>query len=318
METIRNDKGDSDDAASGISIPSLRIQTVLFRNTIGEVDRFLRGAANAARVARNHGRLGRVSLAIGDSSPLPLLPNDKVQQITTELAEADIEFTYVFFGANLGSAGGHNRLWQDFDEEFVLILNPDAFASPHLVMELALPLADPKVGIAEARQIPLEHPKDFDRASGDTSWSVMAGTMIRRSVIGATGGFDSESFFLYCDDVDFCWRARLSGFRVVYQPSARIFHDKRLTTDGNMVVNTAETYYAAEAALILAHKYSRPDLVEKWLADLSSTSEELHLKAAQEFRRRRDAGTLPQPLDPEGKVAQFVGYNFAAHRFSYG
>ena len=74
----------------------------------------------------------------------------------------------------------------------------------------------------------------------------------------------TEAFMkLFCDDVDFSWRARLAGFRVVHQPAAQFFHDKRLTLDAQMQVGDAEHFYAAEAAMMLAWKYSRPELAEQ-------------------------------------------------------
>ena len=37
------------------------------------------------------------------------------------------------------------------------------------------------------------------------------------------GGFD-EAYFMYVEDVDFCWRLRRAGYRVVYDPSMRLLH----------------------------------------------------------------------------------------------
>jgi cellulose synthase/poly-beta-1,6-N-acetylglucosamine synthase-like glycosyltransferase len=141
--------------------------------------------------------------------------------------------------------------------------------------------------------------------------------MIRRAVLERIGGFDEENFFMYCDDVDFSWRARLSGYRVVYRPTACVFHDKRLDAAAQIEAGEAEVYYSAEAALMMAWKYTRPDLVEEWSAGLMQTQLPQHRKAVEVFNERRQQGRLPQPLDPEGRVAQFVGYNYAPHRFGY-
>jgi hypothetical protein len=43
----------------------------------------------------------------------------------------------------------------------------------------------------------------------------------------------------------------------------------------------------------------------------------LQQKAATRFLARQAAGELPAPIDPEGQVAQFLGTDFAEHRFSY-
>ena len=84
-----------------------------------------------------------------------------------------------------------------------------------------------------------------------------------------------------------------------------------------MHVGPAEHYYAAEAALILAWKYSRPDLAEQWASDMEESTMELQRDAASEFRRRQAADLLPTPIDPDAEVAQFIGTDFAQHRFSY-
>ncbi len=313
--TTNEAEGEMAPQAGGTSI---RIQTVLYRPAKGDIERLLRGLQHAVQVLHQQTEDISVVMAFGDASPSPNLSIDQVEAYSAQMKPLGIDWiTYDNFGANLGSARGHNRLLTEFKEDFVLFLNPDVYLSPFALTELMLLSADASAGIIEARQIPLEHPKSFDRDSGDTGWASTAGALVRREVIDATGGFDADSFFLYCDDVDFSWRARLAGFRVVHQPTAQIFHDKRLTTYATMHVGDAEHYYAAEAALLLAWKYSRPDLSEKWAVEMESSAMDLQKDAAAAFRKRQSEGRLPVPLDPEGKVAQFIGTDFAKHRFSY-
>ena len=140
--------------------------------------------------------------------------------------------------------------------------------------------------------------------------------MVPLEVIRGLGGFDSDTFFLYCDDVDFSWRVRLHGLRVIHKPNAIVFHDKRLANTGEWMAGAAERFYSAEASLLMAWKWSRPDLTRRYLAHFESGEDEYMRKAAQSFRRRESQGSLPRPLDPEGSVAQFVGPNYATHRFS--
>src|SRR5690606_19756526 len=100
-------------------------------------------------------------------------------------------------------------------------------------------------------------------------------------------------------------------------PSAVVFHDKRLTNDGKWQPTTSEQYYSAEAALILAHKWSRPDVVEKVLADFELSGNEFHKKAAREFTDRREKKTLAVPIDNHNKIGQFENDgNYAKHRYS--
>jgi len=47
--------------------------------------------------------------------------------------------------------------------------------------------------------------------------------MVRRAVVDAIQGFDPE-YYLYGEDMDFCWRAKLAGWKVMYCPNAVITH----------------------------------------------------------------------------------------------
>ena len=54
--------------------------------------------------------------------------------------------------------------------------------------------------------------------------------MIRRSVFDELEGFD-ESYFMYMEDVDLCWRAWRAGHRVHYDPAVRVVHQQGVSTD---------------------------------------------------------------------------------------
>ncbi len=254
-------------------------------------------------------------MVIGDCSPDPVL-TDPVTLGQDFDHQGSIE--YVPFGANLGSAGGHNRLFASLTDDLVVVCNADTYASPRLLTELVAPFADESVGVVEARQVPLEQPKVHDPATGDTSWASGACFAARAKVIADTGGFDPDLFFLYCDDVDFSWRAKLAGWRVVHRASATIFHDKRLTMSGALAASDLEVTLGVEAAALLAWRYSRPDLAEQILGALDASSDERLRSAAARLHQRQRSGALPEPLDPEHRVAQFVGPDYAVHRFSWG
>ena len=298
---------------------SIGIHSVLYHPELGQVDRFLQGVRAAVAVARRCWPDLSLTLQIGDCSSDRTLGSDAVDGLRKSLTCSGLSsFTYKPFGKNMGSARGHNALLKESDADAILIVNPDSYMSPDTVVELLSPLADAEVGITEARQLPIEHPKQFDVRDGTTSWASTACALIRHDLLREIGGFDAETFFLYCDDVDLSWRARLAGYRVVHRPSACVFHDKRLNGEGHLLPSSAEVYYSAEAALLMAWKYSRPDLVEKWSGELLEGGNTEHRRAVEEFRRRQADLSLPEPLDPEAKVATFVDYNYAQHRFGVG
>jgi GT2 family glycosyltransferase len=54
-------------------------------------------------------------------------------------------------------------------------------------------------------------------------WIVGAAMFIRREVYEQIGGFD-EDFFMYSEELDWCYRAKKAGWDVVYFPRAQIIH----------------------------------------------------------------------------------------------
>jgi hypothetical protein len=298
--------------------PAVRVQSVLYRTKRRELDALVKSVCAAARFALDCHAVRSVTVAFGDSSPHRTLSSESEQDIASELSRSGVdEFHYEFYDCNRGSAGGQNALFEhrDKDTEFVFVLNPDAYLCPNVLGELLTPFDEPEIGIVEARQLPLEHPKAYDPVDGTTSWASGACMMVRVAVLERISGFDSDSFFLYCDDVDFSWRARLAGYRIIHQPSARVFHDKRLISDGTLLVSEAERYYAAESSLLMAWKYSRPDLVTKWSAELLASDHPEHHRALESFRERERQGHLPPQLDPLGSVAAFVGHYYGQYRY---
>lgn len=295
---------------------SLRIQSVLYNNSQQHIDTALESIGRAADLAIGSGALSSVEIAFGDCSPEPVFTSaDIASRLEKFMPQGVGRIQYTFFDGNLGSAAGQNRLLADLSTDLVLILNPDTVVAPNIFGELVRPMRKPGVGIVEARQIPIEHPKDYDPVTGETSWAATACALVSAVVAKEVSGFDSESFFLYCDDVDFSWRVRLAGYKVVFQPSAALFHDKRLSTAGKWIVGGAEEYYSAEAAMILAHKYSNRGLAERIERQLLAHGSDAEKKAALKYRELRDANKLPDQIDPGHRVAQFIDGYYAKHRF---
>lgn len=304
------------------SIGHVRVHSVLYANDADRIAQTVAHLNRAADLAIAAGALASVTLVYGDSSPEPVFDDQQLSEIKNS-CDALSDVQYVDFQANLGSATGHNTLLAQAEASLidgesvdaVLIMNPDVMLAPDALIELVRPLASKHVGLVEARQLPVEHPKEYNRLTGDTEWATTACALIPMKVLRELNGFDGDTFFLYCDDVDFSWRARLAGYRVVYQPSAAVFHDKRLSPGGKWAPTSSEQYFSAEAAMLIAYKYSRPDIAER-LHSFYSKSDSDHLRrAAAELDRRKEANSLPDPIDPKHRVAVFKGDFYTKHRF---
>lgn len=297
-------------------LPSVRVQVVLFRQQLSDLWRLVPAVAASARSAIAAEYAGSVSLAFGDCSTRPLLGEGDLEPLRAEALSAGLaSLTYEHFNANLGSSGGSNRLAEDCRESFILVLNPDTYPAPTMLERMLAQFHDPSVGAVDAHQLPLEHPKDFDPISGDSSWLSGSCMLVRTDIFHALSGFDSEHFFLYCDDVDFSWRVRLRGLRTVHEPRAVVFHDKRIDQDGRITATALEEFYGCLGRLMLTHKFARPDLVAETVATIEAVGSADQRAALEEWERRKESGAVPAVLEGASAVAQFVGGEYARHRF---
>ncbi len=197
----------------------------------------------------------------------------------------------------------------------LLVLNPDTYPAPNALVELVRALDEPLVGIVEARQIPLEHPREYDEKTGETSWASGFCMLLDRAVFDQLDGFDSAAFLLHCDDVDLSWRARRSGHKVVTAPRAAVFHDKRPSHGDGWPAPEYEIYHSALGRLMLARRWDRADIVEETERAIDAGESAIQHAALAEFRARVAGGRAPQPEPDPMKIAQFVDGEYAVHRF---
>lgn len=147
---------------------------------------------------------------------------------------------------NLGFAAGANRLAAGASGEWLLFMNPDLVAGEGLFEAVAARLpADPAVAVVggvRAGAGPRTHgnfPGLLDRfgASGETvaaagpfevDWVSGCFMLVRRRAFEELRGFD-EGYFMQLEDVDFCWRARAAGRRVLVDPRLAFAHRGHLS-----------------------------------------------------------------------------------------
>lgn len=294
---------------------TLGIQSIIYNSKYSSVRKTILSLKESVKVLLDKKLVSQVNLLWGDCSPEPCFSDSELADARA-ISDTYFKISYKFFNKNAGSALGHNILFSENRSEFILILNPDVIVSPQTLSVMIHSYGAERAGIVEARQIPVEHPKSFDETTGETSWASTCCALTRRELYEAIAGFDHASFFLYCDDVDFSWMIRKMGYKILYQPAAVVYHDKKLSVNGKWISSAAERYYSAEAALILAHKWSRPDIVQAALKFFDEKGDEPMKNAALEYRRRLIEGRLPDSLDQANQIGQFVSGNYAEHRFT--
>jgi len=143
---------------------------------------------------------------------------------------------------NLGFARAANQALAAASGELLLLLNPDVqIDRPALARMMATMESDRRIGIAgcpsvddDGRVAPgyeLSYPGKRARAVGsgnggverDVAWVSGACLMARREILAAIGPLD-PGFFMYYEDVDWCYRARAAGWRVVTRPDVLVAH----------------------------------------------------------------------------------------------
>jgi len=295
---------------------TVQIQSILYNNSIKDIERSLDSMVCAIELCQRNEQYNLVvQLFYGDSSSFPVLSDEKFLELSNKYS-GFLKLNYLFFDSNTGTAKGHNILAKDCDSQYMLIMNPDVIFAPDVLSQLLSPFQmNKQVGMVEARQTPIEHPKDYDKFTGETSWATTACVIFPKSIFDALNGFDSDSFFMYYDDLDFSWRCRMLGYKVIYQPSAIIFHSKNLSNEGAWMPTSAEQYYSAEASLIMAYKWSNPERLKIILDMFKASDDDTLNRAAKEFETRKEKKLLPLPLDPDHKIAEFVGDFYTKHRF---
>jgi GT2 family glycosyltransferase len=164
---------------------------------------------------------------------------------------------------NLGFAAGNNvgiRRALGGGADFILLLNNDTVVAPDFVDHLLRPmLSTPEIGIT-APKIYYAEPKDriwfaggeismwrgvarhtgireTDRGQYDTERDIDYATgcafLARGSVFAKIGDLD-PGYRAYFEDADFCVRARESGYRIRYIPSAHVWHRISASTGGQL------------------------------------------------------------------------------------
>ncbi len=305
------------DTSSTGQLPSIAVQIVVYNNDTESIVRLVEGVAAMLQQARVHDAIGDAEILIGDSSAQPCFDDETVARMTnTATNVGNFAVRYVFFGANLGSGGGSNRLAQESTSDLILVLNPDTYPKPDLLIEMIKATVPSKVAAVDARQIPIEHPKQFDERDGSCSWVSGCCMLIKRAAFDQVDGFDAEQFPMYCDDVDFSWKLRHAGFRVVHQPTAAVFHAKSLAIGAHLKPAASEQYWSGLARLLLTTKWGRPDLCDATLEYLKQSKDEASARVLAEYARRQAAGSLPTAVPDAKRTAMFVGGEYAVHRWS--
>lgn len=170
---------------------------------------------------------------------------------------------------NLGFAAGNNvgllaaaSQPPEASSDLIVLLNQDTVVHPGWLESLALVFADPTIGIAGCKLLypdgTIQHaggylygprgetdhidrhvqdagmaepPAAHTEALSDVEFVTGAALAISRAALDKVGPMDEGFWPAYYEDLDWCFRAKAAGFRVVVQPQAIVTHYESTATD---------------------------------------------------------------------------------------
>jgi GT2 family glycosyltransferase len=176
--------------------------------------------------------------------------DDSVARIKSSFPDTCIMET----GRNLGYAGGNNlgiRYALEHSADYVWILNNDTIVDPGCLQQMVEAAeSDKRIGMVGSMIFYLDTPQviwyaggtvdlkgggrtrhigkdepDIGRhdTPGETDYITGCSMLVRRELIDAIGLMD-ENYFLYFEDVDWCLKARKSGWKLCFEPQAVLLH----------------------------------------------------------------------------------------------
>lgn len=176
--------------------------------------------------------------------------------------------------ANSGYSRANNLGVRESSGEYVVLLNPDTFLERESLSRLVAPLAErdrtitvPKIlsydgsvintcgniehftGLAFTKGLGMGPDRYVETRSPNGISGACFG--INREDYLSLGGFD-EDFFVYMEDVEFSWRARVQGFEILYVPSSVVYHDYELG------VSAGKLYHLEKGRYMILRKYYSP------------------------------------------------------------
>ena len=157
---------------------------------------------------------------------------------------------------NFGFAEGYNQAIKKIDSEYIVLINQDVAVTQNwLAPLLSVMENDDRVGAVHPRIHAHLQPTYFEYAgaaggwidkygytfcrgrvfdsveedqhqfpqSAEVFWASGACMLVRKKVYESLEGLDGD-FFAHMEEIDFCWRLKNAGYRVMYCADATVYH----------------------------------------------------------------------------------------------
>ncbi len=178
--------------------------------------------------------------------------DDSVKFVQQNFSEVEI----IINDTNEGFAKGYNTALKQIDADYFVLLNSDVEVTPNWIepiIELMqsdklIAACQPKILAYEAKNkfeyagasggwldflgYPFMRGRVFDVCENDEGqydtlqqcfWASGAALFVKAEIYTELNGLD-EYFFAHQEEIDFCWRAQLKGYKIYVQPLSKVYH----------------------------------------------------------------------------------------------
>lgn len=187
------------------------------------------------------------------------------------------------FDKNYGFTGGYNKALAQIEADYYVLLNSDILVTPNWIQAMLEGFENnPGAGVAMPKIMSAFDKDSFEYAGAaggyidllgypfcrgrilsnietdrgqynldaQVFWASGAAMMVRSDLYRKLGGLDN-SFFAHMEEIDFCWRAQLSGSEVWVFPSSVVYHVGGGTLPNN---SPKKLYYNYRNNLLMLYK----------------------------------------------------------------
>jgi riboflavin kinase/FMN adenylyltransferase len=185
-----------------------------------------------------------------------LIDNASTDESVPFMKEWHPEYRLIEFTKNYGYAGGYNKGLEHVKNKYVALINSDirctqSWLDPIIEMmerDETIGAVSPKIrsiaepdhfeyagasgGFMDFLSYPFCRGRIFSTVEKDENqydevkeifWASGAAMVVRKDIFDKLEGFDS-SYFAHQEEIDFCWRLKRAGYKIMVQPKSLVYH----------------------------------------------------------------------------------------------
>jgi GT2 family glycosyltransferase len=157
---------------------------------------------------------------------------------------------------NAGFAGGYNMAFERIEADYYVLLNSDIEVTDDWISPvITLMESDPNIAACQPKILAFDEKEKFEYAGAsggfidkygypfcrgrifqsleadsgqyddpiEIFWATGACMFVRADLYHRYGGLDAD-FFAHMEEIDFCWRLKNEGFKIMVCPSSKVYH----------------------------------------------------------------------------------------------